>query len=82
MLVGLTVEGPTAPFEGAAIWNGAAYAGYVTSSTWSPMLEKGVMLGWVDLVGDELPESVTIEGLEAIISMPPFYDPDGGRARG
>ncbi|NND04706.1 MAG: hypothetical protein HKN91_18190 [Acidimicrobiia bacterium] len=82
MLVGLTVEGPAAPFEGAAIWNGDAYAGYVTSSTWSPILQKAVMLGWVDLVDEHLPESVVIEGLTASISMPPFYDPDGGRARG
>lgn len=82
MLVGLTVHGPTAPFEGAAIWNQRTYAGYVTSSFWSPTLERGVMLGWVDLEGAELPTAVTIEGLEARVTMPPFYDPDGGRARG
>lgn len=82
MLVGLTTDGPVAPFEGAVIWNGATYAGYVTSSFWSPMLGKGVMLGWVDLVDGELPEALTIEGIEATITMPPFYDPDGGRARG
>lgn len=82
MLVGLTTEGPVAPFEGAVIWNGATYAGYVTSSCFSPTLGKGVMLGWVDLVDENLPDSLTIEGLEATITMPPFYDPVGGRARG
>lgn len=82
MLVGLTTNGPAAPFEGAAIWVGDSYAGYVTSSFQSPTLGKGVMLGWVDLVGGVLPDIVTIEGMEARVESPPFYDPDGGRARG
>ncbi len=79
-LVGLEMDGP-APIEGAVIWNGADYAGYVTSATASPSLEKTVMLGWVDLVDGELPSDVTIGGRPARRVPTPFYDPGGERAR-
>jgi glycine cleavage system aminomethyltransferase T len=82
MLVGLTTPGPTAPLEGAVIWNEADYSGYVTSSFWSPTLQKGVMLGWVSLVDGAVPPSLTIAGLDAAVTPLPFYDPGGGRARG
>lgn len=79
-LVGLEMDG-VAPFEGAVIWNGDDYAGYVTSASWSDTLGKGVMLGWLDMVDGALPETVTIEGHQARRVSVPFYDPDGGRAR-
>jgi len=82
MLVGLTTAGTTAPIDGAVIWNGAEYSGYVTSSFWSPQLQKGVMLGWVSLEDGEVPESLTVDGLDANVASLPFYDPDGSRARG
>ena len=75
-LVGLEMEGP-APAEGALIWSRGAYAGYVTSSTWSPACDAGVMLGWVDEAAGDL----TIDGRPARRRTTPFYDPEGARAR-
>lgn len=80
MLVGLEVDGP-APFEGAVIWHGEEYAGYVTSATWSPVLGKSVMLAWLYAFDGEFPETVTVEGRSARRSSVPFYDPEGARAR-
>ena len=80
-LAGLEMDLP-APIDGEVIWNEGVYAGYVTSATASPTLGKAVMLGWLDLVDDQLPEEVTIEGRPARRVPLPFYDPDGERARG
>ncbi len=80
-LVGLEMDGE-APAEGAVIWHDGEYAGYVTSSTWSPTLGRSVMLGWLNLIANRLPEKVTIAGREARRVPTPFYDPEGGRARG
>lgn len=79
-LTGFEMEGP-APFEGALIWKGADYAGYITSSTFSPALGKSVMLGWLKLREGELPVEVTIDGRPARRVPTPFYDPEGSRAR-
>jgi sarcosine oxidase subunit alpha len=82
MLVGLQCVGD-APFEGAVAWRtDGEYAGYVTSSTWSPTLDRGVMLAWIRTVDGEVPETVVIEGREARRVELPFYDPTGARARG
>lgn len=84
-LAGLEMDGP-APLEGALIYHSDAagretFAGYVTSSTWSPVLGKAVMLGWLELFDGTLPETVTIDGRPARRVAPPFYDADGSRAR-
>ncbi|MEM9519223.1 MAG: glycine cleavage T C-terminal barrel domain-containing protein [Actinomycetota bacterium] len=82
MLVGLVSDG-SAPFEGAVAWRAdGEYAGYVTSSAWSPTLDHAVMLAWIRTVDGELPDSVVIDGQVARRVDLPFYDPDGGRARG
>ncbi len=80
MLVGLTTE-DAAPLEGAVIWDGDRYAGYVTSAAWSPTVGKGVALGWLDFRDGELPAQVQIEGLQATRVDVPFYDPEGRRSR-
>jgi glycine cleavage system aminomethyltransferase T len=82
-LVGFEMDGsaPLAPLEGAVIWNDKDYAGYVTSSTYSPVLGKVVMLGWLKTFDGQLPESVTIEGRPAQRAATPFYDKEGNRAR-
>lgn len=81
-LVGLESDGP-APFEGAVAWTTTGdYAGYVTSAAWSPTLGRAVMLAWIRADGGELPAEVRIEGEIARRVELPFYDPDGGRARG
>ncbi len=79
-LCGMTMDG-AAPAEGATIWSDGEFAGYVTSSTWSPTLQRSVMLGWLRLTGGALPETVTIDGRPAQRVPTPFYDPEGTRAR-
>jgi sarcosine oxidase subunit alpha len=79
-LVGLEMEAP-APIEGAVIWHGPDYVGYVTSSTYSPALGKVVMLGWLRLINGALPNEVTIDGRVARRVSIPFYDKEGNRAR-
>lgn len=79
-LVGLEMELP-APHDGSVVWNGDDYAGYVTSSNASPVLDKAVMLAWVSLVNGKLPETVTIDGREARRAELPFYDPANERSR-
>ena len=81
VLSGLTMDLP-APLDGATVWNGSEYAGYVTSAFGSPTLGKAVMLGWVSLVNGSLPDTVTVEGRAATTTRPPFYDEAGARARG
>jgi glycine cleavage system aminomethyltransferase T len=79
-LVGFEMEGE-APPEGAVIWHGREYAGYLTSSAVSPALGKSVMLGWLNCFDGELPAEVTINGRTARRVPTPFYDPEGSRAR-
>ncbi len=79
-LVGFEMAG-RAPIEGATIWYEGEFAGHVTSSGWSPLLNKAVLLGWLDLFEGQLPDEVTIEGRLARRVETPFYDKEGHRAR-
>ena len=79
-LVGYVTDG-AASFEGAVVWHGGEYAGYVTSAMWSPVLEKGIAMGWLLSFAGEFPSRVTIEGLDAAVVAPHFYDPEGVRPR-
>jgi glycine cleavage system aminomethyltransferase T len=79
-LAGLTVEGPPPP-EGAVLWHGDDYAGYVTSSAWSAELGCSVMLAWVHLRDGEVPVEVSVEGRRAVLTPTPFIDAEGSRAR-
>ena len=77
-LFGFTIDG-AAPMEGSPIYVGDAVAGHVASSWTSPLLGHGVMLGWIK--HQPWPDRVTIDGRTATIAEPPFYDPEGRRAR-
>lgn len=79
-LAGFEMDGEPPP-EGSLIWNGSEHAGYVTSSAFSPVLGKAVMLGWLKLSAGRLPEQVTIQDKLARRVATPFYDPEGTRAR-
>ena len=80
LLVGLeSVEPP--PHEGAVVWRDDDYAGYVTSSTWSPVLQRSIMLAWLYAFEGEFPDEVRVDGALARRSQVPFYDPEGSRAR-
>ena len=80
MLVGLEMAGEP-PIEGAVLWHKGDFAGHVTSSTWSPVLGKSVMLGWLYYFDDLLPEEVTVDGRTARRVPLPFYDKEASRAR-
>jgi glycine cleavage system T protein len=77
-LVGLTMTGP-APTEGSPVASGGAVLGHVTSSFSSPTLGQAVMLGWLKRA--PFPEQVEVDGRVAAVTAPPFYDPEGLRAR-
>ena len=77
-LVGLTMPG-TAPTEGSPIWSDSDIVGHVTSSFASPTLGQAVMLGWLKRA--PFPTQVEIDGRPAVVTPPPFYDPEGLRAR-
>jgi len=77
-LVGLTMA-DAAPTEGAPIWSDGDVIGHVTSSFTSPSVGRAVMLGWLKRA--PFPERVEIDGRPAHVATPPFYDPEGLRAR-
>ena len=79
-LVGFELDG-SPPNEGAVIWKENEYAGYVTSSGFSHVINKSVMLGWLEFFNNELPKEVIIDGRPAYRVSTPFYDPEGARAR-
>ncbi len=82
-LFGFTIPGD-APTEGSPIWIGGSIVGHVASSFTSPLLGHGVMLGWIKhrpWPGDGGPDTVQIDGRTATVAEPPFYDPEGRRAR-
>ncbi len=81
-LVGLEIQTDTAPYDGSILYSSKGeYAGYVTSSTYSPVLEKSVMLAWLYFLDGELPSEVTIDGMRAKRVDLPFYDKEASRAR-
>jgi len=77
-LVGLTMPG-LAPIEGSPIWFDHEVIGHVASSFTSPVLGHAVMLGWLKRA--PFPEQVEVDGRSASVVRPPFYDPEGSRAR-
>ncbi len=80
MLVGFEMD-DIAPNEGAIIYQDGEYMGYLTSSAWSPVLNKGVMLGWLFYKDGQLAQEVMIHGKTARRVALPFYDKEGARAR-
>ena len=71
-----------APPEGAALRVGARYVGYLSSAGYSPVLERGVGLGWVLKVGGAFPTRVETDGAVGTVVDHPFYDPEGVLLRG
>jgi glycine cleavage system aminomethyltransferase T len=77
-LFGFTMDGP-APTEGSPIFVGGEVVGHVASSFSSPLLGRAVMLGWQKHT--PWADEVVIDGRTATVAHPPFYDPEGARAR-
>jgi aminomethyltransferase len=77
-LVGLAMPG-AAPTEGSPVRSDGEVVGHVSSSFSSPLLGHAVMLGW--LKRTPFPDTVEVDGRAASVVRPPFYDPEGSRAR-
>ena len=80
-LIAVTFDGPAAPAEGAALTLGGKPVGYLTSARFSPVLGRGVGLGWVRRQDDGFPTTVEAEGIRGSVIKGPFYDPQGEKLR-
>jgi aminomethyltransferase len=75
LLRGMTTEGRQPPREGATVSRDGAVVGAVTSGNFSPMLEHGIALGFLDPsieVGAELSIDVRGKSLPATVVKLPF----------
>ncbi len=90
-LVGLRLDGK-APTEGMPILADAAahgaekgeILGHVSTSFFSPLLGHSIALGWLKRgwsADSPLMATVSVDGRIATLADPPFYDPEGRRAR-
>jgi glycine cleavage system aminomethyltransferase T len=82
VLVGLEMDGEDAPREGEVLYVDHVLAGHVTSSRYSPVLGRVVMLGWIDLHDGLVPQRAACGGRTARVVPLPFYDREGARLRG
>jgi sarcosine oxidase subunit alpha len=84
-LVGFTMENGAVPTEGAAVVLDGRPVGRVTSSRFSPKLERTIGMAWVpvSLADDGTTIELADEGkrLSAQVQTTPFYDPDQERLR-
>ena len=81
-LVGFTLPNGHVPTEGAVIMDaGGAPVGQVTSSRFSPVLDRVIGMAWVPspLARDGSQVTISDEGttMRAEVQTRPFYDPDG-----
>jgi sarcosine oxidase subunit alpha len=86
-LVGFTMTNGAVPTEGAAVvGDGEQPVGRVTSSRFSPKLEKTIGMAWVPAALAEDGTEITLADngrrLIAQVQTAPFYDPDQERLRG
>ena len=91
VLTGIEIVGQDLPAEGAAIVREgtATPIGRVTSVKWSPTLDRGIALGWLDAGEATEGNRVTIRmgvgkaGATTVgrVRTKPFYDPAGERLR-
>ena len=76
-LVGFEMKQRAVPRQGYKILKDGDEIGYVTSGTFSPSLEKGIGIGYVNVPFNEVGTSVSIEirgkGVEAELVKTPFY---------
>ena len=86
-LVGFTMANGAVPTEGAAVvGDGNQPVGRVTSSRFSPKLQKTIGMAWVPAALAEDGTEITLadngQRLRALVQTAPFYDPDQERLRG
>ena len=80
LLVGLEMDGLPPP-QGAILRVKGDYAGFVTSTTWSRVLGRSVMLAWLYARDGGFAGDILIDGRPARRAPVPFYDPEGVRVR-
>jgi sarcosine oxidase subunit alpha len=85
-LVPIQFPGTFAPDQGAALMVDGQHVGKLTSSRYSPVLQKGVALGWVTLNGGAVPTRVLALSRNkrqntGEVGSGPFYDPEGAKLR-
>jgi folate-binding protein YgfZ len=71
-LVGIVFGGAQVPAAGLTIRSGDREIGQVTSSTWSPAMQKPIALGYVHRDFVEAGTSVAVDGVEGRIAALPF----------
>ena len=80
-LVGFSVADGDLPSEGAAVVAGGIVAGRVTSSRYSPQLDRVIGMAWVPAAlardGSEITISEDGRRLTGEVTTRPFYDPEG-----
>jgi glycine cleavage system aminomethyltransferase T len=85
-LVGFTIDNGAVPREGAAVVLNGKPVGRVTSSRFSPKLERSIGMAWVPAALGEDGAEITVADeerrLSAQVQTAPFYDPDQERLRG
>jgi len=77
-LTGLVADGRQPPREGAVVTSGSGVVGHVTSGNFSPMLERGIAMAFVDTAAGLQPgDPVTVEqrgrSLAAALVKMPFW---------
>ena len=84
-LVGFVMEGGGVPQDGVPVLRNGWPIGKVTSSRFSPTLQKGFGLAWVpiDLAEDGKSIQIRVDGKPepARVAIDPVYDPEGKRLR-
>ena len=73
--------GDVAPPEGSTLSADGVHAGHLTSSRRSPVLERGVALGWLLRTNGTFPELVKAGDAIGRVVTKPFYDPERERLR-
>ena len=74
-LVGLTVSGTELPAPGSTVRAEGRDVGSITSSTWSPALEKPIALAYVHRDFVAAGTAVAVNGSEAVVTPTPFVSP-------
>lgn len=85
-LLAVAFAGSRAPTDGAQLFADGAHVGYLTSSRFSPVLGRGVALGWTRHPEGRPPATVTARDAfgeyAGVVTSGPFYDVTGERLRG
>jgi folate-binding protein YgfZ len=74
-LVGLTVSGTELPAAGSPVQAEGRDVGSVTSSAWSPALDKPIALAYVHRDFVAAGTAVAVNGREAVVTPTPFVSP-------